>query len=52
MEVPTKWSRASVISFIKGLGKQLCITWRLGSARLGQKHLGVPQTWTPVTSKN
>lgn len=21
MEVPTKWSRASVISFIKGLGK-------------------------------
>lgn len=42
MEVPTKWSRASVISFIKGLGKSMLGGWvgglLGGGGRVGHMH--------------
>lgn len=49
MEVPTKWSRASVISFIKGLGKRVrgvCSCARMFvSARVSCKQVAAYEAW-------
>lgn len=58
MEVPTKWSRASVISFIKGLGKNagVCIHVHAGlhhlTTQVSHKQVAVCEAWGPVVSRN
>lgn len=58
MEVPTKWSRASVISFIKGLGKRagVCVHMHAClhhlSGQVSHKQVAVYEAWGPVVSEN
>lgn len=47
MEVPTKWSRASVISFIKGLGKHVGVCVHV-TAQVSHKQVAVCEAWDPV----